>query len=191
MKQMMKTTLVGVAGLMIGMGIVLVSAAGSQPGSELDPLVTKSYVDAKIAAITGQTVSVPGTAGNSVDTAAVVQLQTDVGELTHFIIDALTGVDALNARMDAADIGFVVVEVPAGKTVILNAGAELIVRNGKTTAVQGTYGGLADVTTGVDVLHGKPVINQHLLISSRTDGRGIKLNNQGAYLLIRGGCKIQ
>ncbi len=191
MKQTIKTVLIGAVGTVLGMGIVLASAAGTQPGSELDPLVTKSYVDAKIAALGGSvSTPLPGGTGVPVDNAAVTQLQTDVGELTHFIIDALTGVDTLNARMNAVDSGFVVVEVQAGKTVLLSGGAELIVRSGKAVAIQGTYGGLADVTSGADVLNGKPIVNQHLLISSRSDGRGIKLNTQTAYLLIRGGYTV-
>lgn len=193
MKQALKTGLAGFLGLMAGVGIMFASAAGTQPGSELDPLVTKSYVDQKIAALAGQTgTTVPaGVAGGTVDSAAVTQLQTDVGELTHFIIDALTGVDSLKARLNAVESGFVAVEVPVGKTVLLSGGSEVIVRSGKTAAIAGTYGGLADVTTGVDLKGGAAVVNQHLLIASRTDGRGLKINVQTAYLLIRGGYSVK
>ena len=134
MKQVIKTGLAAMAGMMAGMGIMFASAAGSQPGSEMDPLVTKSYVDQRIAAITGQTgaVTPTGVPAAPVDSEAVAQLQTDVGELTHFIIDALTGIDSLKARMNAMDSGFVAVEVPAGKTVLLSGGAEIIVRSGES-----------------------------------------------------------
>lgn len=193
MKQAIKTGLAGLFGLVAGVGILFASAAGTQPGSELDPLVTKSYVDQKIAALAGQTgTTVPsGVVGGTVDSAAVTQLQTDVGELTHFIIDALTGVDSLKARMNALDSGFVAVEVPVGKTVLLNGGSEVIVRSGKTVAIGGTYGGLADVTTGADLKGGAAVVNQHLLIASRTDGRGLQIKAQTAYLLVRGGYTVK
>ncbi len=193
MKQMIKTGLAAMAGMMAGMGIMFASAAGSQPGSEMDPLVTKSYVDQRIAAITGQTSIATPTGGPAVpvDSEAVAQLQTDVGELTHFIIDALTGIDSLKARMNAMDSGFIAVEVPAGKTVLLSGGAEIIVRSGKATTIQGTYGGLADVTSGADLKAGAAVANQHLLISSRTDGRGLQFKTQTAYLLIRGGYTVK
>jgi len=188
MKQAFRTGMAAMLGMVAGMGIMLASAAGSQPGSEMDPLVTKSYVDQRIAALAGQTgTSAPsGTTGAPADSEAVAQLQTDVGELTHFIIDALTGIDSLKARMNAMDSGFVAVEVPAGKTVSLSGGAEVIVRSGKAYAVQGTYGGLADVTSGADLKGGAAVTNQHLLISSRSDGRGIQFRTQTAYLLVRG-----
>jgi hypothetical protein len=193
MKQLIRTGLAGFIGLVAGMGIMFASAAGTQPGSELDPLVTKSYVDQKIAALAGQTgATLPaGVVATTVDSAAVTQLQTDVGELTHFIIDALTGVESLKARLNALESGFVAVEVPVGKTVVLGGGAEVIVRSGKTVAVAGTNGGLADVTTGVDLKGGAAVSNQHLLISSRTDGRGLKINAQTAFLLIRGSYSIK
>lgn len=193
MKQSIRTALASMAGMIAGMGIMMASAAGTQPGSELDPLVTKSYVDQKIAALSaGGTVST-GTAGTGVaaDSAEVAQLQTDVGELTHFIIDALTGIDSLKARMNAMETGFVVVEVPAGKSLILEGGAEAIVRSGKATSIQGTYGGLADVTSGADLKSGAAVTNQHLLISSRSDGRGLKMGSTTVFLLVRGSYSVK
>lgn len=193
MKQAMRTAVAAMAGMVAGMGILLASASGAQPGSEMDPLVTKSYVDQQIAALkssvgTGSTAPAAGT--GTVDNADVVQLQTDVGELTHFIIDALNGVDSLKARMNSLESGFVVVEVPAGKTILLNGGSEAIVRSGSATAVGGTYGGLADVTSGADLKAGAAVTNQHLLISSRSDGRGLKIGANTVYLLIRGGYSL-
>ena len=197
MKQSIRTALAAFAGMLAGMGVLLASASGTQPGSELDPLVTKSYVDQKIAAIqAGMTAGTGTPAGGSPATgtatsAEVVQLQTDVGELTHFIIDALTGVDTLKARMNSLESGFVVVEVPSGKTLLLQGGAEAIVRSGSATAIGGTYGGLANVTAGTDLKNGAVVPNQHLLISSRSDGRGLKMGANTVFLLIRGGYTLK
>ncbi len=177
-------------GLVLGVGVMFASATGSQPGSELDPLVTKSYVDQQIAALTAGGTVVSG--GTTADGTAVAQLQTDVGELTHFIIDALLSVEELDGRMKAIEAGFEVVEVHGAKTLLLHGGAEVIVRSGKAVAVQGTYGGLANATNGTDLRQGAAVTNQHLLISSRTDGRGLKFESTGtSYLLIRGGYTMQ
>ncbi len=201
MKQAMKTAAAALAGMVAGMGILLASASGAQPGSEMDPLVTKSYVDQQIAALqagmaagggTGTTGgTTPSTGATPMDSEEVAQLKTDVGELTHFIIDALTGVDSLKARMNSLESGFVVVEVPAGKTILLNGGSEAIVRSGSATAVGGTYGGLADVTSGADLKTGAAITNQHLLISSRSDGRGLKIGPNTVFLLVRGGYSLK
>ena len=197
MKQSIRTALAAFAGMLAGMGVLLASASGAQPGSELDPLVTKSYVDQKIAALQSSMPVGTGTptggtsATGTVNSAEVVQLQTDVGELTHFIIDALTGVDTLKARMNSLESGFVVVEVPSGKTLLLGGGSEAIVRSGSATAIGGTYGGLANVTSGTDLKNGAVVPNQHLLISSRSDGRGLKMGANTVFLLIRGGYTLK
>lgn len=192
MKQAIRTALSAMIGLVAGMGIILASASGTQPGSEQDPLVTKSYVDQKIAALQAGGVVSSGSAGTgTAGSAEVAQLQTDVGELTHFIIDALTGVDSLKARMNSLESGFVVVEVPAGKTILLNGGSEAIVRSGSATAIGGTYGGLANVTNGTDLKSGAAIPNQHLLISSRSDGRGLKIGGNTVFLLVRGGYTLK
>lgn len=169
------------------------SAANSQPGSDADPLVSKSYVDQKIAELsaslgTGGT-GVPGT--GTTDTAAINQLKTDVGDLTHFIIDALTELESHKSRLTSLESGFVVVEVDAGKTVLLSGGAELVLRSGTATAINGTNGGLANVTTGIDIKNGAAVPAQHMILSSRSDGRGIKIGTQKAFLLVRGGYTVK
>lgn len=194
MKQVIKTTLAAMAGMVVGMGIMFATASGVQPGSEQDPLVTRSYVDQRIAAlIAGGGIPAAGVpiVGAPAGSEEVARLQKDVGELTHFIIDALTGVERLGARINALEAGYVVVEVPAGRTLLLHGGSEVIVRSGVATAVQGTQGGLANVTTGTDIKGGTVVNNQHLLISSRSDGRGLRMGNSTVFLLVRGGYTLQ
>lgn len=183
-----------VLGMLVAGSALSTDAAGSQPGSDSDPLVTKSYVDERfdeLEALVGSGGSTgTGATGGSANSAVVDQLRTDVGDLTHFIIDALTEQESLKARLAAIESGFVVVEVPAGKTVTLSGGAELVLRSGKATTLAGTYGGLADITAGKDLLAGSEVPAQHMLLSSRSDGRGIKTRETTAYLLIRGGYAV-
>ena len=91
------------------------SAAGAgQPGSDADPLVTKSYVDQKIAQLSAQIGSGTGS-GGSVDQSALAQLQTDMGDLTKFIIDALTEIETLKGRVAALESGYVVLEAMPGR----------------------------------------------------------------------------
>ena len=78
--------------------LVVSSAAGAgQPGSDADPLVTKSYVDQKIAQLSAQIGSGSSTGSGTVNNATITQLQTDVGDLTKFIVDALTEIETLKA----------------------------------------------------------------------------------------------
>lgn len=166
------------------------SAAGAgQPGSDADPLVTKSYVDQKIAQLSAQIGSGTGS-GGSVDQSALAQLQTDMGDLTKFIIDALTEIETLKGRVAALESGYGVVEANAGQKIILSGGSEAILRSGSATAIMGANGGLVDVGDGVELKGGANVPLQHLLISSRTDGRGLQIKSH-SFLLVRGAYTVQ
>lgn len=180
------------------------AASSAQPGSEFDPLVTKSYVDEQIQKLSEKIGSGKSTGGSSssktgsVDEQVISNLRTDVRDLTNLIIDAYTKIQSLEKqnleliqKMQALESGFTVVEASKGQAVLLGAGSEAIVRSGETTAMTGMYGGLADVTSGTDLKTGDVVPNQHLLISARDDGRGIKVVSDVAYLLIRGSYTIQ
>ncbi len=173
--------------------LVVSSAAGAgQPGSDADPLVTKSYVDQKIAQLSAQIGTGTGTSTGTgtVDTGTVAQLQTDVGDLTKFVIDALTEIETLKGRIASLENGYTVVEAKAGQKIILSGGSEALLRSGTAVAIKGTNGVLVDASAGVDLNDGVNVPVQHLLISSRTDGRGLLIKSN-SFLLIRGAYTIQ
>ncbi|MGI6050651.1 MAG: hypothetical protein ACOYEI_07475 [Acetivibrionales bacterium] len=174
--------------------IVISSAQGAgQPGSDADPLVTKSYVDQKFAQLSAQIASGSGSGSGSgnVDNATISALQTDVGDLTKFVLDALQEIDYLKGRVDALENGFVTVEAKAGQKIILSAGSEAILRSGAAQTIVGTYGGLVDASVGEDLdENGMQVTVQHLLISARSDGRGLEIK-ENAWLLIRGAYTVK
>ena len=74
----------------------------------------------------------------------------------------------------------------AGDIIIGDKGSELILRSGIATVVDNTGGGIADVTSGIDIIKGVSVPQNHLLIIPRDDGRGVKAENNNVVLLIRG-----
>jgi len=184
--------------------IIANAASSAQPGSEFDPLVTKSYVDEQIQKLSekiGSGVTTGGSSSSSksgsVDEQVINNLRTDVRDLTNLIIDAYTKLQSLEKqnleliqKIQVLESGFVVVEASKGQAVMLGAGSEAIVRSGETTAMSGEYGGLADVTSGKDLKTGDVIPNQHLLISARNDGRGIKVVSDVSYMLIRGSYTI-
>lgn len=91
-----------------------------------------------------------------------------------------------------ANQGFTVVNVDAGKTVVGEAGAEMILRMGQATVIGSNRGGLADVTQGVDLADGTAVPSNHMLIVPLDDGRGVRIDKAtDAILMIKGGYKIQ
>lgn len=120
--------LLALGGLWLGRAQVA-RAGTADPGTDADPLVTKSYVD------------------------------------------QFTGV--------------VVVQLKAGQTLIAEAGTELILRSGAAIAVESGGNGLADVSAGRDLTRGVAVPLNHLLIASRSDGRGIAATAD-SFVLVRG-----
>lgn len=91
-----------------------------------------------------------------------------------------------------ANQGFTVVNVDAGKTVVCDAGTELILRMGQATVIGSDRGGLADVTQGVDLANGTAVPPNHMLIVPLDDGRGVRIDKTtDAILMIKGGYKIK
>lgn len=75
-----------------------------------------------------------------------------------------------------------VVQVKSGETLLVGAGGELIVRNGKVTAVSSTVNGIPNVTAGKDIAPGSVVSLNHLLIFP-TDGRGVKFADAASVVV--------
>jgi len=181
------------------------AATSAQPGSEFDPLVTKSYVDKQIKLLTQKigtgsqsNNSTGGTSTGTVDEQILNNIRTDISDLINLTVKAFERIDSLERqnlelirRIEALEKGFVVVEASKGQKVILGAGSEVLVRSGETTALSGEMGGLADVTAAKDLTTGTKITNQHLLLSSRADGRGILVVSDKAYMLIRGSYTVE
>ena len=66
------------------------------------------------------------------------------------------------------------VQLPSGKVLSCDAGAEFIVRSGKAVMVDSTGNGLPDLTDGINVMAGQTAAKNHLFIVPRSDGRGVK-----------------
>lgn len=141
---------------------------GAEPGSDQDPLISKSYVDEMAA-----------------DNAAeVTQLKQQLEEMSKQLEELK------NQQQSGGPAGFEVLTLEIGQTLLPGGGTEIILRSGKATGVSGQNGdNLADVTSAKDLLKGAAIVTNHLLISSRDDGRGLKASGK-CYLLIRGAYKI-
>jgi hypothetical protein len=139
-----------VAGLVIIIFVfavtVAAAAAADTPGSEGDPVVTKSYVDTQIA-----------------------QLKSSGGAVS----------DSYKA-----------VQLTAGQKLIGNEGTEVILRSGEATAIDNGSNGVSDVTGAKDLMTGQSVMQNHLLLIPRSDGRGIQAITE-VWVMVRGSYTIQ
>ena len=181
--------------------------AFAQPGDTNDPVVTRSYLNRRVgelsaeidelrAIITGGTpanfpdITIPGPGGAQFTTPQQEDLFMDF--IRYF--ESLYG-EVLNAALTtiwAAEEGMVVpftpLSIPAGSTLVAEAGAEFILRSGSATAVSGPDG-MVNVTTGVDIVNGNPIPTNHLLLVPRSDGRGFVALTD-VWVMIKGGFEI-
>lgn len=160
------------------------SADGTTPGSEADPVVTQSYVEQKSEQTKYYIDSLIAKNNQEIESLKTQLAQKDaVIEQLQQKVNQLSGGTGGAAALES-------VLVQKGKTILTGAGTEVILRTGTATAIKGAGGGLANVTKGKDLTNGEAVSYNHLLISAREDGRGIKIT-QDAYVMIRGSYIIK
>lgn len=140
-------------------GIRVSSAAGTDPGTSADPVVSQSYVDSKVSDLNAQINDLK------------LKLQS-AGQST-------------NTDQTGAMKYQVIGPVPAGKKIICGESTEIVLRSGTATAIASQYGGLADLISGTDLKTDANVTQNHLILIPRNDGRGIMTTSE-AWVLVRG-----
>jgi hypothetical protein len=168
-----KTGIVVLIAVILVLCAVIFSAAdGTAPGSEQDPIVTQSYVEQKSEQIKYYIDSLIAKANE--DNAAQAQKITKLEETVK------------NTAPAGGTGRFEVVEMQKNQILIAGEGAEIIPRSGKFSAVEDAYGGLSDITSAKDLKNGAAVVNNHMLIAARGEGRGLKALADGSFLIIKG-----
>lgn len=176
-KKWFRVTVLSVA-LLIG-GFVLGQAVGAgspaAPGSEGDPLVTASWVEEKLEDVFS---AIDGERQEKKDLEERLRKLEEEG-----VERPITGEN--DKEQLPAVPQYEVVRVPGGKTIYTGRGTEVIVRTGTVEAIEGEKGGISDVTAGRNLETGDTVERDHLVLSPREDGRGLKVESE-AYVMIRG-----
>ena len=150
-------------------GAVALLAQGA-PGSDMDPVVSKSYVDMRIEQVMSlMTGAQPETDAN-----------VDADALRQSIIDEL--------RTEPA--AFAPVQAFLGQVLMGGEGAEIILRSGTAAGFVTGENGLVNATEGVEVMNGYDVPANHLILVPRDDGRGIVVTSEEAWFIVKGGCHI-
>ncbi|MCM3747565.1 hypothetical protein M3223_09370 [Paenibacillus pasadenensis] len=144
----------------------------SAPGTADDPVVTKSYVDQKIAELKA------GGGGSNPTPSPTPQTTPTPGS---------------GDGEESDEDSFRVINVPVGKTLVAADGAEVVVRAGKAVAYSPDSNGIADVTAGTNISSGSSVPQNHLILFPR-GGRGVGSAagvKSGLTVMIRGGYELQ
>ena len=205
MKKHLKSLIVVVM-LIAAMAAMYFVPAFANPGDASDPLVTRRYVDGRIAELSAEIAELraiinSGTSMGTVDTNNLpltpVEREALFSEFIQYF-ESIYG-DFLNAALAATGpvlpgvpggdvVPFTPVQVPAGSRLYAEAGAEFILRSGRATAISGADG-MVNVTTGVDIVNGNNIPTNHLLLVPRSDGRGFRADTD-VWVMIKGGFNI-
>jgi len=167
-------------------GLLLLShlstSAIAQPGTATDPLVTQRYVDDRIAELQAQINALQGAQSGGQTTGGQVSAGITPAERTAIVNEILQAMGASQV------VPFTPLFVPAGSTLVANAGVEFIVRSGTAYVIAGPNG-LVDVTAGQDIGNGQRVSRNHLMLVPATDGRGLYFATD-AWIMIKGGFLV-
>ncbi|MEK3950083.1 hypothetical protein MHH57_22975 [Paenibacillus sp. FSL H7-0442] len=186
---------VSLAAVLLGGGIVAGSlmnnsvdgaSSSGQPGTADDPVVTKSYVDQKIAqAIKGGT---PASNTSSKTTSSTTPTTNATSNTT---ASGASGAGKTSTPEQTEALK--VVDVKPGQKLIAKAGSEFILRNGYAVVYSMDTSGAIDITSGTEIFHNQAVEKNHLLSFPR-EGRGIQVKEGqkfGLVVMVRGGYTVQ
>ncbi|AEV67138.1 hypothetical protein [Acetivibrio clariflavus] len=176
----------------------IIQAASAQPGTDKDPLVTKSYVDKVLASFSGSKdmdSKIAALTTKNDELTKTLETQTKkVEELTKAVNDLYEKNEKLEERLAIIETygKFIPLELTENQKLMAGESAEIILRGGKAKAIGGQGGGLSDITsgTGADINTDQDVPLNHLLLVSRDDGRGIKIVSKKAWVLVKGPYEI-
>ena len=175
-----KTGIIVLTAIILVLSAVVISAAdGVTPGSEQDPIVTQSYVEQKSEQIKYYIDSLIAQETAKLKTELELKEQ-EIAKLREEIKDAAKAAGK-----------FQVVEMQKGQMLIAGEGAEIIPRSGKFSAIEDAFGGLSDITAAKDLKNGEAVVNNHMLIAARGEGRGLKALADKSFLIIKGTYTLQ
>lgn len=173
-RKLLLTSCFSIIALLFLTQVISVADAPSQPGTANDPLVTKGYVDELVQKKVAEEVAkIKG--GITAPTSTPTPTPTPV------------------TTPGTSSEGVTVIELKAGQTLYAAAGAEFIVRTGKTLIVSSDDNGVPNVTSGKDIAPNGAIETNHLLIFPR-EGRGIKpdpKNKDAIFVMVKGNYILQ
>lgn len=204
MKKYIVSTIVAVCIATIGIN-QYINAASGDPGSNNDPVVSKSYVDARISEIKAlmnvNNTSTNTNTGTTINTGTTVIDNTSKEKIVEeviAVIEALYGDKLKETEVSTEkvpvqtqeDPAFLPVQLLSGQRLIGGEGAEIIFRSGRANVYSENDMGVIDVSLGKELFNGENISVNHLLIVARKDGRGVR-SIEDSWFMVKGSYSIK
>lgn len=210
MKKYIVLTMVTICVSTIGIN-QYIKAASTSPGSNGDPVVSKSYVDARINELktfinntgnnTGSNINTENNTGSNVNTGTTVIDNTSKQKIVEEVIAVIEALYSDKFKEEstekvpvetpeAEDPAFLPVQLSSGQCLIGGEGAEIIFRSGNAIVYSENDMGVIDVSSGKELFNGEGISANHLLIVARKDGRGVRAIKE-SWFMVKGGYSIK
>ena len=150
----------------------------STPGTQEDPLVSRSYLEQRLSQIIGTELS---------DEILDNIIQTVIANVMFQLQSTL---NITQAPPSTEIFQFTPVFLEAGTILIGHTGTELIIRGGVVQAYVYGTDGIVNVTRGIEHFADDILAHNELLLIPRRDARGIRILSD-AWVMIRGGYSIR
>lgn len=174
----------------------IIASSVPVPGSNQDPIVTKSYVDKAIADALKNvniTASTTPTQTGSTSTTDLTALQKQISDLEKTLqrLQSEMTYSSVSVSGELQKARFNLVQLYKGQRLILGEGAEMILRAGIANAVSGPGGDMSNLTSGQNVTDNSKIDANNLILSARDDGRGLLVISDTIWVMVKGSYKVQ
>ncbi len=164
----------------------------AQPGTNDDPLVSKSYVDGKISDVMAR-ITANGTGSGTTTAATTASTDDIVAEVVKRVEPLIALLIERGSAGESAPVPtdtYMPVFASKGQVVLGSEGTEMIVRSGRANVYITGVAGVVDATTGAELVQGNEAKRNHIIIIPRGDGRGVKIT-EDAWFIIKGTYQIE
>lgn len=165
------------------------------PGSENDPLVSKSYVDTQIKnALTNITSNTDSnTSTTEIDKEEI--MEDVIAQIELLYGDVLSGnnqttTEPIIETEEDTSATYKPVNVANGQILYGAEGTEIILRSGTAKTYITAAEGIVNITTGQNMAHDMNVTANNMLICPRGDGRGVIVTSDSAWFIVKGDYNI-
>lgn len=171
MKNRKKGIIFSVGASILIVSALVVSVFAAQPGSEDDPIVSKSYVDSRIDELL-----------NAIENNEPIVINPSDNSENGSDSEVVSGGNSDQYR-------YVPVHVGVSQKIIGGEGTEIILRVGRGFAYVPGNEGIVDATSGKNLDNNIEIEKNHIIIVPRSDGRGIRIV-EDAWFIVKGAYTV-
>lgn len=135
---------------------------------------------ATLTAVTA--IATPGDGNDPIVTLSYIN-DTVIPQLKEYVDNKFSSASQQNTASGSSSSSYNLVNVKSGQKIIGGEGTEFVLRMGSATIIATENGGVADLTSGLDLQNGSAVPANHNLLSPKNDSRGIHMSTDGIILI--------